>query len=170
MKEVGKVNLAKEHERLDAPKEENGDLGYCSVWVGTTQERGHTEPTTTPKSKSVAEDWQLMEPDAGIAVIYFPFLSNAKVAGVDPVTSPYMSTWNFVYTPEDVDNVVALAKANFEEGREQTRRVVRAVYERKKKIREEREQSEKREMFRRMLRLEALGKKEGGDGHDDHIS
>jgi phospholipase A2 len=170
VKEVDKVKSAEEHESLDAPKEDDGDLGYCSVWVGTTQEREHTDPRTTPRSKSVAEDWQLMEPDAGIAIVYFPYVANAKVAGVDPVTSPYMSTWNFVYTPEDVDNVVALAKANFEEGREQTRRVVRAVYERKKKLREGREQAEKREMFRRMLRLEALGKKGGDDGHGDHIS
>jgi phospholipase A2 len=141
--------------------EDSGDLGYCTVWVGTTQERASSADDV--KSKAVKEDWQLMQPDAGIAVVYFPFLSNPKVKGVDPLTSDYMSTWNFVYTPEDIDNVVALARANFEEGKEQTKRCVRAVYERKKKKREERESAEKELRFRRKVRLGIVGKKGEGD-------
>lgn len=153
-------------ERKENKHEEIGDLGYCTVWVGTTQEREHADTSTKPPSKAAAEEWQLMEPDAGITVVYFPFLSNPKVEGVDPVTSPYMSTWNFIYTPEDVDNVVKLAQVNFEEGREQTRKTIRAVYERKKKIRQERENAEKRERFRRKMRLGIVGKK----GEGDHFS
>lgn len=146
--------------------EDSGDLGYCTVWVGTTQERESS--TEDVKSKAVKEDWQLMQPDAGIAVVYFPFLSNPKVEGVDPLTSDYMSTWNFVYTPEDIDNVVALARANFDEGREQTRRCVRAVYERKKQKREERERSEKELRYRRKVRLGIVGKK--GEGDHFHLT
>jgi phospholipase A2 len=146
--------------------DDSGDLGYCTVWVGTTQER--SSPTDDVLSKAVKEDWQLMEPDAGIAVVYFPFLSNPKVEGVDPVTSEYMSTWNFVYTPEDIDNVVALARANFEEGKEQTRRCVRAVYERKKKKREERENRERELRWRRKVRLGIVGKK--GEGDQFHLT
>jgi phospholipase A2 len=116
----------------------------------------------------VKEDWDLMQPDAGIAVIYFPFLSNPKVEGVDPRTSEYMSTWNFVYTPDEIDSVVALARANFEEGREQTRRCVRAVYERKKKKREDRENAEKAQRFRRKTRLGIVGKK--GEGDHFHLT
>lgn len=158
------VQASKSHERSH---EENGDLGYCTVWVGTTQERENKETDSgRPTSKAGAEDWQLMDADAGIAVIYFPFLSNPKCDGVDPVTSPFMSTWNFIYTPEDVDNVVALAKANYDEGKEKTRRTIRAVYERKKKLREERENSERGERFRRKMRLGIVGKK----GEGDHFS
>jgi len=108
------------------------ELGYCNVWVGTIMERGsETEP---PQSKRVDPDadWQLSVPDAGITVVYFPFLPNPEVEGVDPNTSPYLSTWNFIYTPEEIDKVVALARANFEAGKEQMKRTVRAVYERKK--------------------------------------
>ncbi|RDW79648.1 hypothetical protein BP6252_04286 [Coleophoma cylindrospora] len=151
----------------ESDQQKNGDLGYCTIWVGTTEERTtDLEEDQTPQSKTVEEDWQLMEPDAGIAVVYFPFMKNPKVEGVDPVTSDYMSTWNFVYTPENIDNVVALAQANFEEGKERTRRCVRAVYERKKRIREEREKAEKYERFRRKMRMGVVGKK----GEGDHFS
>jgi phospholipase A2 len=143
-----------------------GDLGYCTIWVGTTEER--SSATDDVPSKAVEEDWQLMKPDAGIAVVYFPFLSNPKVEGVDPVTSDYMSTWNFVYTPEDIDNVVALSRANFDEGREKTRRCVRAVYERKKKRREDKEKAEKEARWRRKVQLGIVGKK--GEGDHFHLT
>jgi phospholipase A2 len=120
-----------------------------------------------PPSKRVGENNQdLMEPDAGIAIIYFPFLSNPRVEGVDPMTSDYMSTWNFVYTPDQIDKVVQLAKANFEEGSIKTRRAIRAVYERKKMLREQEEAAKKRERFRRKVRLGVVGKK----GEGDHFS
>lgn len=147
-------------------KKDPYSLGYCTVWVGTTQEREHTDNSTAPQSKAEAEDWQLMEPDAGISVVYFPFLSNPKVQGVDPATSPYMSTWNFIYTPEEVESVVRLARANFDEGKEKTKRTVRAVYERKKKIREEREEALKLERWRRKVRLGLVSK----NGEGDHFS
>ncbi|KAL6719909.1 hypothetical protein ACLMJK_001830 [Lecanora helva] len=108
------------------------ELGYCNVWVGTTVER--TSESEPPPSKLLQpdDDWMLMDPHAGITVVYFPFLPNPKVEGVDPNTSPFMSTWNFIYTPEEVEKVAALAEANFEAGKEQTGRTIKAVYERKK--------------------------------------
>ncbi|KAL2788932.1 acyl transferase/acyl hydrolase/lysophospholipase [Aspergillus keveii] len=60
---------------------------------------------------------------------------------INPEVDDFLSTWNFVYTPEQIDAVVGLAKANFAQGEEQVKRVVRGVYERKKKdrlLREER--------------------------------
>jgi phospholipase A2 len=65
---------------------------------------------------------------------------------IDPDKDDFLSTWNFIYTPEQIDSVVGLAKANFNQGHEQTRRVVRAVYERKKsdRLRREDEESRKR--------------------------
>jgi len=46
------------------------------------------------------------------------------------------------WTPEQIDNVVTLAKTNFNEGAGRLKRTVRAVYERKKKLRLAREQRE----------------------------
>ena len=55
--------------------------------------------------KSAKDEWHLMAPDAGISLIYFPFLANEKVPGVDPMKSDFMSTWNFIYTPEEIESV-----------------------------------------------------------------
>ncbi|KAH9908742.1 cytosolic phospholipase A2 zeta [Xylariomycetidae sp. FL2044] len=150
----------------DISHPEDSDLGYCTVWVGTTAERSSEPP---PPSKALTDDtaWQLTEPNAGLAVVYLPFLANPdKVEGVDPAASDYMSTWNFVYTPEQVDKVVALARANYAEGRDQIRRCVRAVYERKRKLRQERERAVRSEAYRRLVRLGINDKL----GEGDHFS
>ena len=102
-------------------------------------------------------DWKLLDPDAGVAVVYFPFLRNPEVEGVDPDTSPFLSTWNFIYSPEEIDKVVALARANFAAGRDQTKRTVRAVYERKRARRLETEEKEKSHRWKRQLRYIHLG-------------
>ncbi|KAJ5463967.1 hypothetical protein N7475_007102 [Penicillium sp. IBT 31633x] len=164
------------------------DLGYCNVWVGTTEER--TSDDEPPPSKRLFDpsdmenheesDFHLMRPDAGIAVVYFPLIPNPSAPdippkpqvrpraaaqsmrqdcsrtkdpekplaphpnSIDPDVDDFLSTWNFVYTPEQIDSVVGLAKANFSEGEEQTRRVIRAVYERKKSDRLQKEAQEHR--------------------------
>jgi phospholipase A2 len=146
----------------------SGDLGYCNVWVGSTEERVTTKEEP---SKLVEEDWELMKEDAGITVVYYPLLANPKVPGVDPKTSDYLSTWNFVYSPEQIDSVVALARANFDEGAEQTKRTIQAVYERKKKIRLDREKQEKIWTKARKLRLGIpRGRKVHEGDHGDHFS
>lgn len=135
------------------------ELGYCTVWVGSKEEReSDKEP---PASKRISwndkddTSFQLTEPDAGIAVVYFPLLPNPKIEGVDPDKTDFMSTWNFIYTPEEIDKVVGLARSNFEEGAEQTRRTVRAVYERKKKLRLLKEDKNLTKYWKRRLREEA---------------
>ena len=144
-----KTNQAKHPDRSQ-------DLSYCTIWLGNTQERtSHDEP---PPSKRVNpdDDWELLAPNAGIAVVYFPFIPNPNVEGVDPNTSDFMSTWNFIYTPEEIEKVVSLARANYAEGKEMTRRCVRAVYERRKAERMRREEEWERRLWWRRLR-------EGGD-------
>ncbi|KAK3985968.1 acyl transferase/acyl hydrolase/lysophospholipase [Cladorrhinum sp. PSN332] len=155
----------------DQPAEAAGELGYCTVWVGTTTERTTTDPPPPTSPIDDSSSFKLMEPDAGIAVIYLPFLANEKaVPGVDPAKSDYMSTWNFVYTPEQVDDVVKLARANYGEGREQIRRTVRAIYERKRKRRMEKEKREREERWRRFVRRGVWGVEGGRGGEGDHFS
>ncbi|KAK9378374.1 acyl transferase/acyl hydrolase/lysophospholipase [Kockiozyma suomiensis] len=119
-------------------------LGPVSIWTGVvgekSQDRDVPEP---PEPQTIDEEYKLQSPDAGITLVYCPLLPNSKVPGVDPDESPYMSTWNFIYSPEEVDKVVELAGTNFSEGEERVRRAVRLIYERKRKIRIEREQKVK---------------------------
>lgn len=149
----------------DQSHPEDSDLGYCTIWVGRTEERS-SEPPPPSKAIDNSSRWQLSEPDAGLAVVYLPFMANPKVDGVDPAKSEYMSTWNFVYTPEQVDKVVELAQANYDEGKEQIKGCVRAVYERRKKMRLEREAGLKSEQKRKLRRLGIEGKL----GEGDHFS
>ncbi|KAG9256489.1 acyl transferase/acyl hydrolase/lysophospholipase [Emericellopsis atlantica] len=143
-------------------EDEASDLGHCTIWVGTTQERSSSPP---PPSKAITapDTWKIMEPDAGIAVVYLPLVANEKVPGVSPGTSDYLSTWNFVYTPEQIDNVVQLARANYDEGKEQIRSTVRAVYERKKKLREEAEQQSRQETYQALVRRGEKAFRKAGD-------
>jgi phospholipase A2 len=146
-KKPGDTPLKPESQRQT---EAAAELGYCTVWVGTTQERSSEPP---PPPIDDASTWRLMEPDAGITVVYLPFLANEKaVPGVDVAVSDYMSTWNFVYTPRQIDKVIKLARANYGEGRERIRATVRAVYERKRRRRLERERREGEEEWRRLMR------------------
>lgn len=141
-KEQGEEVKTKNDESQYGPgNTEAGDLGYCTVWVGTTQQRSSKVPQP---SKAITEDnhWQLMEPEAGITIVYLPFLANEKVPDISPGSTDYLSTWNFIYTPEQVDKIVELAKANYQEGRAQVKATVKAVYERKKKLRLEGEKQQ----------------------------
>ncbi|KAK5143144.1 hypothetical protein LTR32_004665 [Rachicladosporium monterosium] len=144
----------------------NKELGYCTVWAGTKEEN-HEYMDDPPHSliETAADDHHLAARNAGIAVIYFPFLANDAVPGVDPLKAEFMSTWNFVYTPEEIDSVVALARANYGEGRERTRRTIKAVWERKRAGRWEREE-EVREFERRVRVRRGCG----DTGHWDHFS
>ncbi|KAK4992084.1 hypothetical protein LTR66_006381 [Elasticomyces elasticus] len=155
------------------PQSSETSLGYCTVWVGTTEE--HRTTADPAPSKSLEPDRQptsssSSSASAGLTLIYFPLLANPSVPGVDPQKSDFLSTWNFVYTPEEVDKVVALARANFDEGKERTRRTVRAVWERKRDGRVRRERVEKEERRRgRVRRGVVLGRKGVGD-HGDQFS
>lgn len=147
------------------------DLGYCTVWVGTIEERQQQDGAAeAPLSKAVQDEWDIKREDAGITLIYFPFVANPRVDGVDPMTSDFMSTWNFVYTDAEIDKVVELARANFQEGREQTRRTIRAVWERKRgrRLQREAEQAEMRRLTR--LRKAARPKEKVFGEHGDHFS
>ncbi|KOS21632.1 Cytosolic phospholipase A2 beta [Escovopsis weberi] len=142
-------------ETSTAESKSAGDLGYCTVWVGTTEERStDSPPISTPITD--ADSWRLMEPNAGLAVVYLPLLSNDKVPGISPGTTEFLSTWNFVYTPDQIDGVIRLARANYDEGKGQIKATVRAVYERKKQLRERREALYQLDRYRSIVKRDAL--------------
>ncbi|KAI4139350.1 MAG: hypothetical protein L6R39_006334, partial [Caloplaca ligustica] len=106
----------------NTPSDADTDLTYCNIWVGTTspeEPSGNrlSSSSSAPSSSSNDDsDSQLMSPNAALALVYFPLLPNPSVPGVDPTTSDFLSTWNFIYTASDIEKVVSLARANFKEG------------------------------------------------------
>ncbi|KAL9946185.1 hypothetical protein D7B24_002062 [Verticillium nonalfalfae] len=147
-----RLNEAQIEQKKSPGKNTTDDLGYCTVWVGTSQERS-TSPPPPSRALDDSTHWHISEPDAGIAVVYLPLLGNPEaVPGVSPGESDFLSTWNFVYTPEQIDQVVALARANYAQGQRQIRETVRAVYLRKKKLREAKEKERKSERYRGLVR------------------
>ena len=96
-------------------------------------------------------------------LIYLPLLPNELVPGCVPEETEWLSTWNFEYAGEQVEKLVELGERNFEVGGERIRRAVRAVWERKREGRRERERGEGRigEMGR-VLRGEGGGLLGGG--------
>lgn len=135
-------------DKYEAASKQSGDLGYCTVWVGSTEERTTDEEPPATKPVTDSEAWRLSDPRAGLTLIYLPFMANDKVPGVSPGKSEFMSTWNFIYTAENIQSVIDLARANFDEGKEQIRSTVRAVYERKKQLRLEKEKELRQQKFK----------------------
>lgn len=83
-----------EAQERDSKRAQTGDnLGYCTVWVGTKEERQSDEEP--PPSKYEDDDFILIKPTAGVTVVYFPLIPNPKVPGVDPEVCTHLSTWNF---------------------------------------------------------------------------
>jgi cytosolic phospholipase A2 len=113
-------------------------LGYCTVWVGSKAQRDSSDeppPSKDDAPEGPEEDWDLVRPEAGIALLYLPLIPNPKLPTINPETSPFCSTWNFEWSSQQVEDLVQLARVNFMEGEEKIRRTVRAVYERKKRER-----------------------------------
>jgi phospholipase A2 len=137
---AAKLASAKSSPPAIDPTVQKYGLGHCNIWIGTTAERTSSDETPKPKVLPVSVDdgWHLDSED-GIMVIYLPLLPNEKYEGVDPSTTEYLSTWNFQYTPEQIDSVVGLAGANFEVGEKRVKRAVRAMWLRKRQLRRERE-------------------------------
>jgi len=75
-----------------------------------------------------------------------------------------MSTWNFEYSGEQVEKVVELGERNFEVGGERIRRAVRAVWERKREQRMQREREGRIVEMGRVLSGSAVADGGGGLG------
>ncbi|KAF3482702.1 phospholipase A2 [Arthroderma uncinatum] len=147
--------------KVASAQEASNDLTFCNIWLGTTEERiASADPPPSKRlfhssgNKEDDSEFHLTQPHAGIAVAYFPLLPNPACRALpdpdkdekdgeprilDPLEEDYLSTWNFIYTPEQIDSAVHLAKSNFAEGEDQLKRVVRGIYERKKRERIQRE-------------------------------
>lgn len=115
-------------ERAQPGRIDKENLSLVNVWTGTSELTETSDPPPSNSDKTKVE--------GGISVVYFPLMANPKVEGIDPHKDEFTSTWNFVYKPDQVDKLVDLAKANFKEGEDQVREVIKDAWQRKKAWRE----------------------------------
>lgn len=113
------------------PKDSQQGLGTCTVFA--------SEATETPEQHTSSN----MDPDFHpVTLIYFPLISNPNYdPDFDPQTAEFCSTWNFVYTPDQVQQLMDLAETNWNDNVDHVRDVLRKVWERKRKQRLAREQA-----------------------------
>lgn len=68
-----------------------------------------------------------------ITIVYFPLIVNEKYdPEFDPQNAEFCSTWNFVYTSEQVNKLHGLAEANVKENLEKVRKVIKETWKRKR--------------------------------------
>ncbi|OQO12081.1 hypothetical protein B0A48_02720 [Cryoendolithus antarcticus] len=71
------------------------------------------------------------------AMVYMPLLPNERaVPGFDPSTAKFSGSYNLVWTPEQVDTLVKVCLANFEDGEATIKQTLREAWQRKKAARE----------------------------------
>lgn len=129
-------------EGTDTPNNlEQQPLQAVSIWIGSSKDADAEQS----RFEDLTEE-QLAQRD-GIGIVYMPLIPNANVApGWDPST---ISTWRREMDPRETENLLSVAKANFMEGDEKIRRLLRAMWLRKRREREWREH------HRRLRQLEA---------------
>ena len=72
-----------------------------------------------------------------------PLLPNPHaVADFDPSTAKFSGYYNLVWTPEQVETLVKVCRANFQDGQGTIKEAMHEVYEKKKAARLAREQAQ----------------------------
>lgn len=120
----------KEKGKNGAPVERSSKypLDACTVFTSNSTE-------TTPKDKDSVKT-TYPENTNPITLVYFPLIVNKNYdPSFDPQTAEFCSTWNFVYTTEQVNKLHGLAVANVKDNIEKVRKVVKDVWKRKREER-----------------------------------
>lgn len=129
-----------QHDPVEIKKKEKGNnrtpvetsseypLDTCTVFTSSSTE-------TTPEDKDSIKT-TYPENTNPITLVYFPLIVNRNYdPDFDPQTAEFCSTWNFVYTTEQVNKLHGLAVANVKDNIEKVRKVVKDVWKRKREER-----------------------------------
>ena len=66
-------------------------------------------------------------------MVYMPLLPNERaVPDFDPSTAKFSGSYNLVWTPEQVDTLIKVCIANFEEGQSTIKEALHEVWQRKR--------------------------------------
>ncbi|KAI7892682.1 acyl transferase/acyl hydrolase/lysophospholipase [Mucor mucedo] len=105
----------------DHDSKEKYPLGSCTIFEGESKETTETTTTNTVKREHP------------IILAYFPYIvNNTYDPKFDPQEEEFCKTWNFVYTPDQVEKVTGLAKANWDDNLDKIRNILKKTWERKR--------------------------------------
>ncbi|CEG75570.1 hypothetical protein RMATCC62417_10591 [Rhizopus microsporus] len=118
----------KSNNRIPTETSSGYSLDTCTVFTSSSTE-------TTPEDKDSIKT-TYPENTNPITLVYFPLIVNRNYdPDFDPQTAEFCSTWNFVYTTEQVNKLHGLAVANVKYNIEKVRKVVKDVWKRKREER-----------------------------------
>ncbi|KAI8068920.1 acyl transferase/acyl hydrolase/lysophospholipase [Thamnidium elegans] len=102
-------------------------LNTCTVFESSSSE---TTPDKNDDSNTMTTYPENTNP---ITLIYFPLIVNENYdPEFDPQNAEFCSTWNFVYTSEQVNKLHELAEANVKDNLEKVRKVFKDTWKRKR--------------------------------------
>ncbi|KAL1915006.1 uncharacterized protein VTP21DRAFT_7711 [Calcarisporiella thermophila] len=102
---------------------------YCEVYYGQAINpplRGNTPNLGEHNVPQATNDFHLL---------YMALYPNKVDSTFDPCKAPFCSTYNLVWTPEQIDQLVRTAVANFTEGEARIKQVLKDVWTKKKEAR-----------------------------------
>ncbi|KAI8967489.1 acyl transferase/acyl hydrolase/lysophospholipase [Mycotypha africana] len=122
----------------DGKSKEKYALGTCTLFEATSKEQDlisrHDDDEVDTNEYVVTRRKQ------PITLAYFPYIVNPRYdPDFDPQEAEFCSTWNFVYTSEQIDKATGLAEANWNDNVDTIRSLLRKVWEKKRQARLQRE-------------------------------
>jgi phospholipase A2 len=108
-----------------APEKKKYALDTCTVFDSSSSE-------TTPAGNG-DDTTAYPENTNPISLVYFPLIVNeAYDPDFDPQTAEFCSTWNFVYSSEQVNKLHGLTEANIKDNLEKVCKVIKDTWKRKR--------------------------------------
>lgn len=122
----------------DDPKDPDRFKGlYAQLFDGVPCERPETVVDSYGKTVSNPPAAKF---EKEVTMIYTPLLPNERaVPDFDPSTAKFSGSYNLVWTPEQVETLIKVCRANFDEGEETVKTAMREAWLKKKRAREARE-------------------------------
>lgn len=112
-------------------------LDTCTVFESSSSETIPSSDDDASKSTTTTSYPDNTNP---ITLVYFPLIVNENYdPEFDPQTAEFCSTWNFVYSSEQVNKLHGLAEANVKDNLEKVRKVIKETWKRKRDERLKRE-------------------------------
>jgi phospholipase A2 len=107
------------------PQSKKYALDTCTVFTSSS-----SETTPADDGNSTTTYPENVNP---VTLVYFPLIVNPNYdPEFDPQTSEFCSTWNFVYSSEQVTKLQGLAEANVKDNLDKVRQVFKETWKRKR--------------------------------------